>query len=192
MSVILVLTTFSAMSMPTFDVNVANFPLDEEGNLRITQMNGEQEKPSWKVINLVENFNLTWTPELSGGGVYSDKIDLGSILVGGYSRMKLYMKITNFTRLYQGWPNQAWVTCYLISVYDYCEISRQSFEVRWYWDITTQSLFAELPRPGDIPMRETIEPSIRVTFQGTSVTPNGPVLPSISCLVSIGVYLRSE
>jgi len=166
-------------------VEVINLPTDEQGNLRVTH------EPSWKVINVVENLNLTWTPELSSVEVYSDLIDLGSVLVGGYSRMKVYMRVTNFTWLYQGSPNRALVNCYLASLYDYGEVQRNTLQVQWHWNTPAQALFAELPQyPGA--MRETEEPSLKITVIGGSNTPNGPVLPAISCLVSVGIYLRNE
>jgi|GEM_PF-4993169 len=42
MSAVLLSLSAGAMIPPLFQVYVANFPLDEEGNLRVTQMNGEQ------------------------------------------------------------------------------------------------------------------------------------------------------
>jgi len=164
-------------------VEVINLPTDEQGNLKVTY------EPSWKVITVVENFNLTWTPTLDAWWIYSNKIDLGSVNVSGYSRMKLYMRVTNYTWLYQGSPNEAYVQCSFESLYDYGEVFRHSFTAHWYWSTTTPSLFTDYGGSG---MRETVEPSLRITVKGASYTPNGPVLPSISCLISIGIYLRNE
>jgi len=171
-------------TQPT-QVEVINLPTDEQGNLRVSH------EPSWKVISVVENFNLTWTPTLDAWWIYSSKMDLGSVNVSGYSRMKLYVKVTNFTKLYQGLPNEAVVRVWCTSVYDYCEIERGVMtSVGWLYSTTAQSVFIESPL-NDI-MREIVEPSLRFGLQGMSYTPNGPVLPSISCLVSIGIYLRNE
>ena len=173
---------------PTTDVNVVNFPLDEEGNLKVTQMNGEPQGPSWKAISVVEDYNLTWIP--SDGTVWSEHVDLGTVDVRGYSRMKLYMRITNYTILYQGEPNFAQVYCEAHSVYDYGEDFACSLVMGWDWqDTTPRSLFEDCPYRD---MRVTWEPTIRIDIYGRSVTPNGPVLPRISCLVSIGIYLRNE
>lgn len=175
---------------PTTDVNVVNFPLDEEGNLKVTQMNGEPQGPSWKVISVVEDYNLTWTPELSSGWVYSEEFDLGTVEIGGYSRMKVYVRITDYTILYQGSPNSAVVDYFVYSVYDYGEVLSNKFGDGWNWqDTTPRSRFKEHPHLG---MAETLTPRIRIAVQGGSSTPNGPVLPRISCLVSIGIYLRNE
>lgn len=141
------------------------------------------------MISVVENLNLTWTPTLTDWA-YSDKIDLGSVLIGGHSRMKMYIRITNFTQLYQGIPNKAYVRCYISSNYEYGEIDRYSFTALWGWYTTTESVFSENPVSGY--MRETVEPSLKVSVRGESNTPNGPLLPYISCLVSIGIYLRNE
>jgi len=166
-------------------VEVINLPTDERGNLKVTH------ETSWKVINVVENFNLTWTPTLDAWWVYSEIIDLGSVSVSGYSRMKLYARVTDYTMLYQGSPNQALVRVFFTSVYDYCEIDRgPKTELGWDWSTTAQGIFTDFPLH-DI-MREIVEPSLRITVQGMSYTPNGPLLPSISCLVSIGIYLRNE
>jgi len=177
--------TFAPKPTQPTQVEVINFPTDEQGNLKVTH------EPSWKVINIVENVNLTWTPELGAWWVESTKIDIDSVNVSGYSRMKLYLRVTNFTKLYQGSPNQAWVRVWFASVYDYCEIDRGVLaSVGWDWSTATQSVFTDYPLH-DI-MREIVEPSIRFSLEGMSYTPNGPVLPSISCLVSIGIYLRNE
>ena len=189
-SVVLLSLTAGAMLPPLFQVAVTNFPLDEEGNLKVTQMNGEPQDPSWKVISVVEDYNLTWTPELSDIRVYSEEVDLGSIEVGGYSRMKVYMRITNHTILYQGYPNNAQVECFVISVYDYGELRRGGFTLGWDYGHTTPR--SHFKTHLHFEMRETLEPTIRIAVQGGSETPNGPVLPRISCLVSIGIYLRND
>jgi len=166
-------------------VEVINLPTDEQGNLRVTH------EPSWKVISVVENFNLTWTPTLDAWWIHSNKIDLGSVNVSGYSRMTLYMRVTNFTKLYQGSPNEAAVRVWYTSVYEYCEIERSVMtSVGWLYSTTAQSVFTAYPTQQT--MREIVEPSLRLGLEGMSYTPNGPVLPSISCLVSIGIYLRNE
>ena len=189
-SVVLLSLTAGAMLPPLFQVAVTNFPLDTEGNIRVTSMNGEPQDPSWKVISVVEDYNLTWTPELSDRWVYSEEVDLGSVEVGGYSRMKVYMRITNYTILYQGFPNAALVDCLVYSVYDYGEVYRDKFDESWDWqDTKPRSRFIDYPYRD---MRETLEPTIRITMRGGSSTPNGPVLPRISCLVSIGICLRND
>jgi len=190
LSAVLVITSLTTMAMPTFNANITNFPLDDEGNLRVAEMSGDETEPSWEVINILEGFNLTWTPSLDAKWVYSEKIDIGSVDVAGYSRMKLYIRVSDYTRLYQGSPNQAYVSCFMTSLYQYGEAYRRNVQVQWYWDTGVQSLFIEYPRYEV--MMELVEPSFGIVLQGMSYTPNGPVLPAISCLVSIGIYLRNE
>lgn len=102
MSVVLVLTAFSTMSRPTFDVNVTNFPLDEQGNLRVTPL--ERKTLSQLVFSgtvdlgsqlTVFDSNLT----ISTGS--SEEISLGSLnksdvisgIIISYTDLSLWVEV---------------------------------------------------------------------------------------------------
>lgn len=91
MSVVLVLTAFSAMSKPTFDVNVANFPLDEEGNLRVSSAGVTS-----KVITVVKDLNLSWT---GGFPALSWDYEYFTVDVDGYNEFVVYASFRNWTTM---------------------------------------------------------------------------------------------
>jgi len=171
-------------------VEVTNFPLDEEGNVKVTQMDGEPQDPSWKVITVVEDLNVTWDTEL--GVVASEVIDLGSVSINGYSRMVFFAKCTNYTDVGGSTPpntHGARLFIYRYRQFEYGEQSSGQAVPNFYWETGSgsQPLFSV----SDV--EETSSPSIRFQVVGMSITPTDINRPStISCLVSIGIYLRNE
>lgn len=203
-SVVLAAAMFSvgAVTERVTNVYITNFPLDNQGNIKVSQMSKDQNvnvtnfptqqpEPSWKVISVVENLNFSWTPSY-GDWVFSKWIEVGSVSIRGYSQMKLYFRVINYTWFYQGYPNTANVVCAFASVYEFGQTPYQgSPSVSWYWNTpAAQSLFGVYPQ--NEPMRVTAEPALTFYLQGQSYTPNGPLPPTLSCLVSIGLYLRSD
>jgi hypothetical protein len=155
-----------AQGDPTRNVNITNWP-----------------EPSWKMITVVENFNYTWTV----GYPENPLIYVGSALTGGYSRMVLFVRLSNMTNLGDA-NNRASIVCWLVLQYTYGERNFGYLEPRWYGNVgPNDTVFAASTQP-----IETLSPFIKVNIQGGSNLPNEPRPTQISCLVSVGVYLRNE
>lgn len=87
MSVVLVLTSLSVISRPTIDVNVINFPLDEQGNLKTSYI------PTSKVQTLIRNANVSWSEGTGHIGKNLDVVD-----VDGYDEIVFYISFKNWTQ----------------------------------------------------------------------------------------------
>lgn len=198
---------FGTAGDPTKNVNVTNWPA--ESNVSVTNFPSEYNstitnwpiEPSWKVINVVENLNVTWNNTL--GPPYpqppSDLINLGSVPTSGYSRMTLFMRVTNYTDLGGYLPyhsNQAYIRCGIYDQFDYGEMMRHNVTIGWDTGTTSQSLFIAYHLvtfgTSDQGYVAIISPFLRLEIEGTSSTSWTPYPSTISCLVSIGIYMRNE
>jgi len=203
------LTGVNASALPeVWGVNVTNLPIDEEGNLRVVQMDGEQNvtvtnfpiqqpEPSWKVVYIVKNLTYSWSTTQSTQWHYSSWINGGSAIIGGYNRMRIFVTVTEFTSVGGSTPHEINEAAMQIEIYsrfghDKCVHDIARSEVRW--DTGTPLGEALLGLYPDSSMRETLEPSIRIKVRGGSRW-NGdtrfPLPPSISCKVTVGIYLRN-
>ena len=83
--------SYGSSGPPTKNVNVTNFPLDEEGNLRVAQSNGAQNvtvtnwptQPEPKTIIVVQNHTITYTG--------ANKISLAKADVSGYTYVSMFV-----------------------------------------------------------------------------------------------------
>lgn len=175
---------YATTGEPTRNVTVTNFPL-------------QQLEPAWKLIKIVEHFNLTWVPEESST-IYSETIDLGLVNTGGYSRMMLFLRVENYSNVggtgggsIPSGQNYAEIFCDLYHKWGSAEeLSRQ---VKVQWDNLTYhqspTLFWRFNYHEEM---ITLWPTLKATLYGVSRTPEAINLPTtISCLVSISIYLRN-
>ena len=197
------LTRYGASGDPTKNVNVTNWPV--ESNVSVTNFPSEYNstitnwptEPSWKVINVVENLNVTWNNTYPQSK--SDLINLGSVPTSGYSRMTLYMRVTNYTDVGGELPyhaNNAAIRCGIYDQFDYGERARENVTVTWYTGTTSQSLFIAYHLVTYESSQQfyvaIVSPFLRLAIEGTSGTSWTPYPSTISCLVSIGIYMRNE
>lgn len=176
------------MNATTRNVTVTNFPT-------------HQPEHAWKLIILAEDLNITWNTELGERTVYSDTIDLGTVNINGYSRMMLLLRVTNFTHIggtgdgglyHSDRPNRAYIHCFTKSQWRFLEEQIWGAGLSVGWDNKTYYWFSTLFEKQQR-MEETISPTMRISVKGNSYTPEDINLPTtVSCLVSIGIYLRNE
>jgi len=151
---------------PTRNVNVTNFPT-------------QQPEPSWKVINIVENLNVTWNTTSEGA---LSELHFYLTSVAGYSRMVIYATATNWTDIGNR-SNSARIHLDCAWVWDYA--STDTIEFYFIKNETSLHFTNGMPI-------ETAAPTLEIAFWGVSNTTYTPRPSSISCLVSIGIYLRNE
>jgi len=145
-------------------------------------------QPPYKVVNVVKDLNITWSSTL--GDSYSEDIDVGTFEAAGYSRMRVYFQITNQTNPI-GSGNFASVTIRTFSVFDLFEsfnVGQNHESSNWYGGPTTYPAIHACSG-----IWEIMAPRIRLTAMAHSYMAEGSRYPSVmSCLVSVGVYLRNE
>lgn len=168
---------------------------DVTKNASVTNLSTQQS--SWKLLTVVENLNVTWDTGLRARPVriWGDPVDVGSVSIGGYDQMRLYMNVMNWTPVGGSFPdeiNEAKVRVNVYAKFGEGENHILSFESE-VWNSETASnqvLLGLYPSDG---MRETLEPAIRIEVQGSSRTPYNVNRPStISCLITVGIYLRND
>jgi hypothetical protein len=177
-------------------VEVTNFPLDGEGNLRVTQVNGDS---SWEVIYVLENLEITWNTRQSTKWHLGYYCCTDAVTIGGYNRMRMFMNVFNYTTVggTDPWYNQARIYAWAYPVFageDAWE--EQMVAYTWiHWKSGTplgKTLREVYP---DSSMRETLEPSIRIELYAESKwggNHSTPLPATVSCAVTVGIYLRND
>lgn len=174
------------------NTNVTNWPV--ESNVSVTNLPLEYNstitnwQPKSKVITVVEDLNITWDFAIG----YSGLINVSTVFVGDYSRAKIYFKVTNCTNP-GGSPNSNIVSffVYIYRVYDYGECTGTSAMVQWSNTYDGTPLFATNPDIGG-EMNIVDSPCYRLAIATSSTNAFTPRPDYISCLLSIGIYLRNE
>jgi hypothetical protein len=138
---------------PTTSVNVTNFPTRES------------------VMNIIENFNLTWTNET----YYSPIINFTRFSVANWRIATIYMRITNYTKV----TILGYVYVYFTNVFTFGNTTTTS---SLSWNSHSEgSLFQTWSYTFDSPM-------FALGIQGNSAT-EAPAQGPWTCLVSLGIYL---
>ena len=174
---------------PPEPVEVTNFPLDDQGNLRVTQMEGEQHVivTNWPAEYEVQHFsdiNISWT---GGTGSVVLPALFAFNYVGGYSRMSILIDLPSSmsTGSYDltiwlsqiGWSVygvRSYVADYPASDFFNATIHRDSWG--WGW----------IPPYPSSAVIETRAPYYALAFEVSSTVPSG------WAKLSFHVYLRNE
>jgi hypothetical protein len=152
------------------DVKVTNFP-----NLpALWAVNVTNLSPQGKIINIVENLNLAWSFN------YSAPINLTSLSVTNWKSMTVYMRVSNYTRAFSS-ISLGEVRLFVDSIFDYGTTSR-SWGILWHNDASGNPIFSTF-------VYDFTEPNIRITVKGTEDYLN--INESVTCLISVGIYLRN-
>ncbi len=165
---------------PTRNVNVTNFP-------------SRQPEPSWKAINIVENLNITW--DTTDGYVMMIDPFYFYVPVEGYSRMVVHARVLNHTDVGGISPSDTNEAGVQILWWYLCDHGHPDL---WDGSLGYGDLYWETDYDIHMPinvhsgLEVTLGPMLKMDVRGWSNTQYTPRPSTISCLVSIGIYLRNE